>query len=133
MTTKKAVNEFAQLNSALTFRTTELIGVKIAAVTALGNLGDARAVESLIEILKNNRELSLRKAAARSLERLVALSELDPLFKQFRQENINQLPADVLDVHQRESAEILGLLLVDHKANTATLQAPLWHTIPPPF
>lgn len=121
---KKAVNEFAQLNSALTFRTTELIGVKIAAVTALGNLGDARAVESLIEILKNNRELSFRKAAARSLERLVALSELDPLFKQFRQENINQLPADVLDVHQRESAEILGLLLVDHKANTATLQAP---------
>lgn len=121
---KKTVNEFAKLNSSLKFRTTELIGVKIAAVTALGNLGDARAVESLIEILKNNRELSLRKASARSLERLVALSELDPLFEQFRQENVNQLPADGLDVHQRESAEILGLLLVDPTANTATLEAP---------
>ena len=121
---KKTVNEFAKLNANLTFRTTELIGVKIAAVTALGNLGDIRAVESLIEILKNSKELSLRKAAARSLERLVALSELNLLFQQFQQENVNQLPADTLDSQQRESAEILGLLLVDPTANTATLEAP---------
>ena len=121
---KKTVNEFAELNVNLTFRTTELIGVKIAAVTALGNLGDTRAVESLIEILKNSKELSLRKAAARSLERLVALSELNSLFQQFQQENVNQLPADTLDSQQRDSAEILGLLLVDPAANTATLEAP---------
>ncbi|RKU08192.1 hypothetical protein C6501_16715 [Candidatus Poribacteria bacterium] len=121
---KKTVNEFAKLNVNLTFRTTELIGVKIAAVTALGNLGDTRAVESLIEILKNSKELSLRKAAARSLERLVALSELNPLFQQFQQEDVSQLPADTLDSQQRESAAILGLLLVDPAANTATLEAP---------
>ena len=121
---KKTVNEFAKLNVNLTFRTTELIGVKIAAITALGNLGDTRAVESLIEILKNSKELSLRKAAARSLERLVALSELNPLFQQFQEEDVNQLPADTLDSQYRESAEILGLLLVDPAANTATLEAP---------
>ncbi len=121
---KKSINEFAELGSTLTFRTTELIGVKIAAVTALGNLGDARAVDSLIDILKNNRELALRKAAARSLERLVALSELNPLFQQYQQEDVNQLPADILDSSQLQSAEILGLLLVNPTANTATLEAP---------
>ena len=121
---KKTINEFAKLNATLTLRTTELIGVKIAAVTALGNLGDARAVDSLIDILKNNRELALRKAAARSLERLVALSELNPLFQDFQQENVNQLSADTLDRSQLESAEILGLLLVNPSANTATLEAP---------
>lgn len=121
---KKTVNEFAKLNTNLTFRTTELIGVKIAAVTALGNLGDVRAVDSLIETLKNSKELALRKASARSLERLVALSELNPLFQQFQKEDVNQLPADLLDSKQRDSAVILGLLLVDPSANTATLEAP---------
>ncbi len=121
---KKSVNEFAELNATVTFRTTELIGVKIAAVTALGNLGDARAVDALIDILKNTRELALRKAAARSLERLVALSELNPLFQQFQLQDLNQLPADTLDTDQLASAEILSLLLVDAKANTATLEAP---------
>ena len=121
---KKSVNEFAELNTTLTFRTTELIGVKIAAVTALGNLGDARAVDALIDILKNTRELALRKAAARSIERLVALSELTPLFQQFQQQGLNQLPANTLDNEQLASAEILGLLLVDAEANTATLEAP---------
>lgn len=121
---KKTINEFAKANTTLTFRTTELIGVKIAAVTALGNLGDARAVDALIDILKNNRELALRKSAARSLERLVALSQLNSLFQQYQEENVNQLPADTLDRSQLESAEILGLLLVDPTANTATLEAP---------
>ncbi len=121
---KKTINEFTKANTTLTFRTTELIGVKIAAVTALGNLGDARAVDALIDILKNNRELALRKSAARSLERLVALSQLNSLFQQYQEENVNQLPADTLDRSQLESAEILGLLLVDTTANTATLEAP---------
>ncbi len=121
---KKSVNEFAKMNTSITLRTTELIGVKIASVTALGNLGDVRAVDALIDILQNNRELALRKAAARSLERLVTLSELNPLFQKFQAEDVNQLPADTLDVRHRESAEILGLLLVDLKANTATLEVP---------
>ena len=121
---KKSVKEFSKQGNTLRFRTTELIGVKIAAVTALGNLGDARAVEALAEVLQNSPELSLRKAAARSLERLVAFSELNPLFQQFQRADTNQLPADVLEPRHRESAEILGLLRVNLTENTATLAAP---------
>ena len=121
---KKTVKEFSKHGDTLRFRTTELIGVKIAAVTALGNLGDARAVEALAEVLQNSPELSLRKAAARSLERLVAFSKLNPLFQQFQRADTNQLPADTLEPRQRESAEILGLLRVNLAENTATLAAP---------
>ena len=108
----------------VTFRTSELIGVKIAAVSALGDLGDARAIESLVDIFRNNTELSLRKASISSLQRLVELSVLNELFQQFQRANVNELPADSLQAQQLESAAILGLLTVDRTANTATLKAP---------
>ena len=108
----------------VTFRTTELIGVKIAAVSALGNLGDVRAIEPLIDIFKNSTELSLRKAAISSLQRLVELSVLNELFQQFQRANVNQLPADSLQPQQLEAAAILELLTVDRTENTATLEAP---------
>ena len=101
-----------------------MIGVKIASVTALGNLGDARAVNPLIDVLENNPELSLRKSAVKSLERLVILSGLNPLFAKYREQNVNQLPVDSLDLKLRESAEILGLIMIDPTAKTATLEAP---------
>ena len=106
------------------FRTSELIGVKIAAVTALGDLGDARAIEPLIDLFKNSTEFSLRKAAISSLQRLVELSVLNDLFQEFQRTNVNQLPADSLQASQLESASILGLLTVDRTENTATLKAP---------
>ena len=108
----------------VTFRTTELIGVKIAAVSALGNLGDVRAIEPLIDIFKNSTELSLRKASISSLQRLVELSVLNELFQQFQRANVNQLPADSLQPQQLEAAAILELLTVDRTENTATLEAP---------
>ena len=108
----------------VTFRTTELIGVKIAAVSALGELGDTRAIEPLIDIFRNSTELSLRKAAISSLQRLVELSVLNDLFQQFQHANVNQLRADSLQPQQMESAAILGLLTVDRTENTATLKAP---------
>ena len=108
----------------VTFRTTELIGVKIAAVSALGDLGDVRAIEPLIDIFKNSTELSLRKASISSLQRLVELSDLNTLFQQFQDANVDQLPTDSLQAQQLESAAILGLLTVDLTENTATLAAP---------
>ena len=108
----------------VTFRTTELIGVKIAAVDALGELGDVRAITSLVNLFKNNPEFSLRKASINSLQRLVELSVLNDLFQQFQSANVNQLPADSLQAQQLESAAILGLLVVDRTENTATLKAP---------
>ena len=108
----------------VTFRTTELIGVKIAAVSALGNLGDVRAIEPLIDIFKNSTELSLRKASISSLQRLVELSVLNDLFQQFQRANVNQLPADSIEPQHLEAAAILELLTVDRTENTATLEAP---------
>lgn len=108
----------------ITFRTTELIGVKIAAVSALGDLGDVRAIEPLIDIFKNSTELSLRKASISSLQRLVELSVLNDLFQQFQRANVNQLPADSLQPQHLEAAAILELLTVDRAENTATLAAP---------
>ena len=107
-----------------TFRTTELIGVKIAAVNALGDLADVRAIEPLVDIFKNSSEFSLRKGAISSLQRLVELSVLNDLFQQFQSADVNQLPADSLQPQQLESAAILGLLIVDRTENTATLKAP---------
>ena len=106
------------------FRTSELIGVKIAAVSALGDLGDARAIEPLIGLFKNSTEFSLRKAAISSLQRLVELSVLNDLFQEFQKANVNQLPADSLQANRLESASILGLLTVNRAENTATLAAP---------
>ncbi len=119
---KKTLGEFSK--QQVTFRTSELIGVKIASVTALGELGDTRAVEPLMDIFTNSSELSLRKAAVSSLERLVELSALNELFQQFQAANVDELPADSLQAQQLESAAILGLLTVDLAENTATLKAP---------
>ena len=72
---KEAIDEFTKHGSKLTFRTTELAGVKIAAVEALGELGDARAVDPLMDIVEQSGDLSLRKPAIRSLARLVEFSQ----------------------------------------------------------
>ena len=119
---KKVLGKLAK--QQFTFRTTELIGVKIAAVSALGDLGDVRAIEPLIDIFRNSTELSLRKASISSLQRLVELSDLNELFQQFQRANVDQLPTDGLQAQQLESAAILGLLAVDLTENTATLEAP---------
>ena len=119
---KKTLGKLAK--KQFTFRTTELIGVKIAAVDALGDLGDTRAIEPLVDLFKNSTEFSLRKESINSLQRLVELSVLNDLFQEFQSADANQLPADSLQVQQLESAAILGLLTVDRSENTATLKAP---------
>ncbi len=119
---KKTLGKLSEMQ--FTFRTTELIGVKIAAVDALGDLGDIRAIEPFVDLFKNSTEFSLRKGAINSLQRLVELSVLNDLFQEFQSANVNQLPADSLQAQQLESAAILGLLTVDRTENTATLKAP---------
>lgn len=120
---KKALNEFSKHDSKVTFRTIELIGIKIGAVNALGNLGDVRTVQPLTEILESEGS-TLRQPAAQALERLVALSQLNTLFQQFQKANVDELPADQLNPQQRESAEILGLLTSDLENNRVTLNDP---------
>ena len=120
---KKALSEFAKHDSKVTFRTIELIGIKIGTVSALGNLGDVRAVQPLTELLESEGS-TLRQPAAQALERLVALSQLNTLFQQFQNVNVDELPADQLNPQQRESAEILGLLTSDLENNRVTLNDP---------
>ena len=120
---KEALSEFTKHDSKVTFRTIELIGIKIGAVNALGNLGDVRAVQPLSTILESEGS-TLRQPAAEALERLVALSQLNTLFQQFQQANLDELPADQLNPRQRESAEILGLLTSDLENNRVTLNDP---------
>ena len=119
---KKTLGKLSE--KQFTFRTTELIGVKIAAVDALGDLGDLRAIEPLVDLFKNSTEFSLRKGSINSLQRLVELSVLNDLFQEFQSADVNQLPVDSLQVQHLESAAILGLLTVDRTENTATLKAP---------
>ena len=119
---KKTLGKLSE--KQFTFRTTELIGVKIAAVDALGDLGDIRAIEPLVDLFKNSTEFSLRKGSINSLQRLVELSVLNDLFQEFQSADVNQLPVDSLQVQPLESAAILGLLTVDRTENTATLKAP---------
>ncbi len=119
---KETVGKLAKHN--VIFRTSELIGVKIAAVSALGDLGDARAIEPLIDLFKNSREFSLRKAAISSLQHLVELSVLNDLFQEFQKADANELPTNSLQTNQLESASILGLLTVDRVENTVTLEVP---------
>ena len=119
---KKTLRKLSE--KQFTFRTTELIGVKIAAVDALGDLGDIRAIEPLVDLFKNSTEFSLRKGSINSLQRLVELSVLNDLFQEFQSADVNQLPTDSLQAQQLESAAILGLLTVDRSENTATLKAP---------
>ena len=120
---KKALDEFTKHDSRVTFRTIELIGIKIGTVNALGNLGDVRAVQPLTALLESEGS-TLRQPAAQALERLVALSQLNTLFHQFQQANVDQLAADQLNPQQRESAEILGLLTSDLENNRVTLNDP---------
>ena len=73
---QKAVKEFSRSKAKISFRTKELIGVKIAAINALASLANAGAVETMIRFLEGT-NLSLREPAAKGLERLVALSQLN--------------------------------------------------------
>ena len=81
-------------------------------------------MDDLTEMLEKSQEISLRKPAAKSLERLVTLGQLDSLLQQFRGADTDELPADELPQHQRESAEILGLVTVDLEENRALLTDP---------
>ncbi|MCS5611006.1 MAG: hypothetical protein NZ961_11355, partial [Candidatus Poribacteria bacterium] len=121
---QKAIKEFSRSKAKISFRTKELIGVKIAAINALASIADASAVETMIRFLEGT-DLSLREPAAKGLERLVALSQLNDLFQQFQQKKADQLSTEELNSEALQRAEILGLLAVDLQTNQAILKNPV--------
>lgn len=65
---KKAVKEIAKHGNSLVVQTSELSGVKLAAIEALGNLGDSRGLKALMAALESD-EVFMRRPAAQALEK----------------------------------------------------------------
>ena len=63
---KKALNEFAKHDSKVTFRTTELIGIKIGTVNALGNVGRCTRCSAINRNFRESRQY-LASTSCRSL------------------------------------------------------------------
>jgi len=102
---KEAVDEIAKHDNILTIATSELSGIKLAAIEALGNVGDKRAMNPLMEALESE-DISFRRPAAKALE---ALSQtvpderlIDLMIKHLQQKN--EPDPEV----RRSSAIILG-------------------------
>jgi HEAT repeat protein len=65
---KKAVKEIAKYSNNLTVHTSELSGIKLAAIEALGNLGDSRGLDALMNALESD-TVFMRRPAAQALEK----------------------------------------------------------------
>jgi membrane-associated protease RseP (regulator of RpoE activity) len=65
---KKAATEIAKYRNSLVVHTNELSGIKLAAIEALGNLGDNRGLDALMDALESN-DVFMRRPAARALEK----------------------------------------------------------------
>jgi HEAT repeat protein len=65
---KKAVKEIAKYSNSLVVHTIELSGIKLAAIEALGNIGDSRGLEALMAALESD-EVFMRGPAAQALEK----------------------------------------------------------------
>lgn len=64
---KKAIKKATDGSTSIIFKRGELGGIKLAAIDALGQIGDARAIVPLLEALES-KDKWVRRAAARALE-----------------------------------------------------------------
>ena len=107
---KKAVKEIAKHDNKLTVYTSELSGIKLASIEALGGLGYSGALPELMKALESD-DIALRRPAARALEQLsetVSNEELVELMIKHLQP-ANESDSDI----RRSSAVILGKLKVE--------------------
>ncbi len=81
---KKAIKDFSKYKKTIVFQTTELSGVKMAAVKALSQLTNQSALDQLIEHVEGDKE-ALRQPAVSALEELV-----DTVIAQGQVSNLNQ-------------------------------------------
>ena len=116
---KEAVDEIAKHNKKLTISTSELSGIKLAAIEALGNVGDKKAIKPLMEALESE-DISFRRPAAKALEELSQTVPderlIDLMIKHLQQEN--EFDPEV----RRSGAIILGRLKAE-KAIPALIDA----------
>ena len=105
---KKAVKEIAKYSNSLVVDTSELSGIKLAAIEALGNLGDSEGLYSLMEALESN-DVFMRRPAAQALEKFSEQGVTDErlvdlMIKHLQAEN--ESDSEI----RRSSAVILGRL-----------------------
>jgi len=105
---KKAVKEIAKYSNSLVVHTNELSGIKLAAIEALGNLGDSRGLDALMDALESN-DVFMRRPAARALEKFSEKGVTDErlvdlMIKHLQAEN--EPDSEI----RRSSAVILGSL-----------------------
>ena len=81
---KQAKKSFDELLNDL--RTSNSEKVRYNAARVLGEMGDANAVEPLIDVLKNDRNGSVRLYAARALGELGEVSATIPLIESLRED-----------------------------------------------
>lgn len=120
------IDEIADYTNKLSVWTSELVNIKLASLSALGKLGDPRAIAPLTSAMQRE-DVAFRLAAAESLEHLVSLTQFDQIFEQFK-ENDTKLYFEELDdelIDKIQSAERLGLLTFDSENRLVELVDPL--------
>lgn len=105
---KKSVKEIAKYSNSLVVRTSELSGIKLAAIEALGNLGDSSGLTDLMAALESD-DVFMRRPAAQALEKFSEKGVtderlLDLMIKHLQAEN--ESDSEI----RRSSAVILGRL-----------------------
>jgi len=103
---KKAVKEIAKYTNGMTVHTSELSGIKLAAVEALGNLGDTKGLDALMKALESD-DVFMRRPAAQALEKFSEKGVTDEglvdlMIKHLQAEN--ETDSEI----RRSSAVILG-------------------------
>jgi len=93
---KKAIKKATDGTTSIVFKRGELGGIKLAAIDALGQIGDARAIDPLLKALES-KDKWVRRAAARALERMENELIIQPLMGHL-------LPEDEDDDEVRRSA-----------------------------
>jgi len=129
-----AIDEIKSYNNSLKIETSELVNIKLASLSALGKLGDPRAIEPLISAMQRD-DVAFRLAAAESLDNLVSLAQFDQIFEQFKKNDSNKLTFDELlkmsNIDRNKlfdkihSAERLGLISYDSANKVINLEEPL--------
>ena len=105
---KKAVKEIAKYSNSLVVHTSELSGIKLAAIEALGNLGDSSGLKDLMAALESD-DVFMRRPAAQALEKFSEQGVTDERLVDLM---INHLQAENESDSEirRSSAVILGRL-----------------------
>ncbi len=109
---KKAIKKAKDADSVI-FKRGELGAIRLVAIDALGQIGDTRAVESLLKAL-NSEDRWIRRSAARALEGIDDERIIQPMMHRLLEEN--EMDAEVRRSAARSLARIRPLESIEYLA-----------------